>query len=57
MNEYIWSGENALDPSWSPEEITQRIKEAKARQLKDSASASDNSPGTDAVLAAGICHR
>jgi hypothetical protein len=57
MNEYKWSGENALDPSLSHEEIIQRIKEAKARQRGDAASASDNKPSGDPALGAGIRHR
>ena len=57
MNKYKWSGDIGLDPGLSREEIIQRIKEAKARQRGDSASASDNSPGGDPALGAGIRHR
>jgi hypothetical protein len=57
MNEYKWSGENALDPGLSQEEMIQRIKEAKVRQRGDSASASDNNPGGDPALGAGNRHR
>ena len=39
------------------EEIIQRIKEAKARQRGDAASAPDNAPGGDPALGTGIRHR
>ena len=54
MNEYKWSGENALDPGLSQEEIVQRIKEAKARQRGDAAPAPDNRPPGDPALGIGI---
>jgi hypothetical protein len=57
MNEYKWSGENALDPGLSHEEIIQRIKEVKAHKRGDAASASDHRPGGDPALGAGIRHR
>ncbi len=57
MNKYKWSGDIGLDPSLSREEIIQRVKEAKARQRGDAASESDNKPGGDPALGAGIRHR
>ena len=57
MSEYTWSGENALDPGLSQEEIIRRIKEAKARQRGDPASESDSRPGGNPDLGAGIRHR
>jgi hypothetical protein len=57
MNKYKWSGENALEPGPSHEEIIQRIKEAKALRRGDAASASDDRPGGDPALGAGIRHR
>ena len=57
MNKYKWSGDIGLDLSLSREEIVQRIKEAKARQRGDAASESDNKPGGDPALGAGIRHR
>ena len=57
MNEYKWSGEKALDANLSHDEIIQRIKEAKARQRGDAAPESDNKPGGDPALGAGIRHR
>jgi hypothetical protein len=57
MNEYKWSGENAPESGLSHEEIIQRIKEAKARQRGDAAPASDDRPGGDPALGAGIRHQ
>lgn len=54
MKEYQWSGENALDSGLSHEEIIQRIKQAKARQRGDAASASDEKRGGDSALGTGI---
>ena len=55
MNEYVWSGEKALDSGLSQEEMIQRIKDAKARQLGDAAS--DKKPTGDPTLGTGIRHR
>ena len=57
MNKYKWSGDIGLDPGLSREEIIQRIKEAKVRQRGDAASESDDKPGGDPALGAGIRHR
>jgi hypothetical protein len=35
MNQYVWSGEKALDHGLSQEEVIQRIKEAKAQKRAD----------------------
>lgn len=39
MGEFTWSGEKSLDTGLSQEEMIRRIKEAKARQRADAASA------------------
>ena len=57
MNEYKWSGENALEPGLSHEEIIQRIKEAKIRQRGGAEAHSDGQPAGDASLGTGVRHR
>ena len=53
MNQYQWSGENALDAGLSHEEIIHRIKQAKDQQRGHAASASDEKRGGDPALGTG----
>lgn len=46
MNEYVWSGEKALDTGLSQKEMIQRIKEAKAQKQ----AASGGKPAGDPTL-------
>lgn len=46
MNEYVWSGDKALDTGLTQDEMIQRIKEAKAQKQ----AASDSKPAGDPTL-------
>jgi len=50
MNQYVWSGEKALDHGLSQEEVIRRIKEAKEQKR---AQAGDPKPAGDTTLGAG----
>jgi flagellar biosynthesis/type III secretory pathway M-ring protein FliF/YscJ len=57
MEQHKWTGDHAIDPSLSQEEIIRRIKEAKARQRADAGPKSDPKPAGDPGLGSGIRHR
>ena len=57
MEQVKWTGDNALDPNLSQEEIIQRIKQAKAQLRSGEASAPGDKAGGDKALGIDLLHR
>ena len=57
MEQVRWTGDNALDPNLSQEEIIQRIKQAKAQLRSGEASAPGDKAGGDKTLGIDLLHR
>ena len=57
MEQVKWTGDNALDPNLSQEEVIQRIKEAKARLRTGEATESGGKTGGDKALGIDLLPR
>jgi hypothetical protein len=57
MEQVKWTGDNALDPNLSQEEVIQRIKQAKSRLRTGEASATGDKAGGDKALGIDLLHR